>query len=415
MKKKRKQRLLIAAGAFLFITAGCGQKAEESQEVQQEAAVSEEYSYKEQRKESHDFEAESIAGLYRDIYDRAAETGTVGTEEVMRSIVERIGEHGYVVIDEGNQIDMAGAEQVLGFCGSVDKKQEAELTIIVVTGSGGLIKYDLCTADGAVNVVRGYYQYSNGILKNMSRVSYPAESWEYTKEGYLLFEGSYYSESYYVLSLSEEPEHTALRVQPLDETCRELNRMYLLPVGYRGNNLFLTDWSEEDFGNLDLYDLFDRFYADVYEQPVPFMPDDDLDEGAVYRIPAEVFEHVMESHLQIDREELRKKVAYLPEDQTYEYRPRGFYEVEYPEIPYPEVVNYMENSDGTLTLTVNAVYPEENTPRAFTHETVVRPLAGGGFAYVSNRIVFPEGGYEPWWHSDRLTEDQWKEVYGRND
>ena len=247
----------------------------------------------------------------------------------------------------------------------------------------------------------------------MGRISYPAESWEYTKEGYLLFEGSYYSESYYVLSLSEEPEHTALRVQPLDEICRELNRMYLLPVGYGGNNLFLTDWSEEDFGNLDLYDLFDRFYGDVYEQPVPFIPDDDLDEGAVYRIPAEVFEHVIESHFQIDREELRKKAAYLPEDQTYEYRPRGFYEVEYPEIPYPEVGNYMENSDGTLTLTVNAVYPEENTSRAFTHETVVRPLADGGFAYVSNRIVFPEGGYEPWWHSDRLTEDQWKEVYGK--
>ena len=113
----------------------------------------------------------------------------------------------------------------------------------------------------------------------MSRVSYPAESWEYTKEGYLLFEGSYYSESYYVLSLSEEPEHTALRVQPLDEICRELNRMYLLPVGDGGNNLFLTDWSEEDFGNLDLYDLFDRFYADVYEQPVPFIPDDDFVRG----------------------------------------------------------------------------------------------------------------------------------------
>ncbi len=51
-------------------------------------------------------------------------------------------------------------------------------------------------------------------------------------------------------------------------------------------------------------------------------------------------------------------------------------------------------------------YPEENTSRAYTHETVVRPLGNGGFAYVSNRIIFPEGGYEPWWHSDRLTEDQ---------
>ena len=96
MKKMRKQRLLMVVSAFLFIVAGCGQKAEESQEIPQNAAASEEYSYKEQREESYDFEAESIAGLYRDIYDQAAETGTVGTEEVMRNIVERIGEQGYV-------------------------------------------------------------------------------------------------------------------------------------------------------------------------------------------------------------------------------------------------------------------------------------------------------------------------------
>ena len=48
MKKMRKQRLLIAVSAFLFVAAGCGQKAEEIQEIPQEAAASEEYSYKEQ-------------------------------------------------------------------------------------------------------------------------------------------------------------------------------------------------------------------------------------------------------------------------------------------------------------------------------------------------------------------------------
>lgn len=85
---------------------------------------------------------------------------------------------------------------------------------------------------------------------------YPVDSWEYTKEGYLLFEGSHYSEIYYALSLSDEPEHTALRVLPLDETCRKLNRAYLLPVGYGGNNLFLVDWSEQNFENLNFYDLF---------------------------------------------------------------------------------------------------------------------------------------------------------------
>ena len=415
MKNMGKRKLFIAAGVLLFIVAGCGKKAEENQKIPQNEEIREEYSEKEQMGENRDSDGESIAELYRDIYEQAAEMGTVGEPEVTKSMVERIGEHGYAVVDEENQIDMVGSEQVLRFCRSVEEAQDDKLTIIAVTGSGGFIKYDLHTAEGAVNVTREYYQYSNGILKNLSTVSYPAESWEYTKEGYLLFEGSYFSESYYVLSLSNEPEHTALRVEPLDETCRELNRQYLLPVGYGGNNLFLTDWSEQDFGNLDFYDVFDRLYPDIYEQPVPFTPDDDLDSGAVYRIPADVFEHVIERHLHIDHEELQRKAAYIPEDQTYEYRPRGFYEVEYPDIPYPEVVSYTKNGDGTLTLTVNAIYPEENTSRAYTHKTVIRPLDDGGFQYVSNQIIFPEGGRELWWHSDRLTEDQWKKVYGGDD
>ncbi len=42
---------------------------------------------------------------------------------------------------------------------------------------------------------------------------------------------------------------------------------------------------------------------------------------------------------------------------TYEYKPRGFEEVEYPEYPYSEVVGFTENSDGTITLTANVVFP----------------------------------------------------------
>ena len=66
-----------------------------------------------------------------------------------------------------------------------------------------------------------------------------------------MFEGDYFSESYYALLLSDVSEHAALRVQPLDKACRELNRQYILPVGYERNNLFLTEWSEDDFGELD--------------------------------------------------------------------------------------------------------------------------------------------------------------------
>ena len=52
---------------------------------------------------------------------------------------------------------------------------------------------------------------------------------------------------------------------------------------------------------------------------------------------------------------LQSKTVYYSEDSTYEYKTRGFEEVEYPEYPYSEVVDFTENSDGTITLTANAV------------------------------------------------------------
>ncbi len=53
----------------------------------------------------------------------------------------------------------------------------------------------------------------------------------------------------YVMTLSDVKEYAALRVEPLDEACREWNEKALLPVGYECNNLFLTDWDETDFGS----------------------------------------------------------------------------------------------------------------------------------------------------------------------
>lgn len=404
--------LLLAIGILSLGITGCGGGQQEKPiPVRIEDISEEDVGEEHAGKEKESSQAEDIAALYRDIYDKAVEADTLGGLEVMQSIIDRLGEGGYTSVDERNLVNMTGAEQVMRFVSLVDAKDEGELTVLVVTYTGGFTKYGLHTVDGEVDVTRGYYEYVDGYLKNLSTVSYPVNFWQYTEEGYLLFEGDYFSESYYALLLSDVSEHTALRVQPLDETCRELNRQYILPVGYERNNLFLTEWSEDDFGELDFYDLFDRLYPDVYGQLVPYPVDDNLSSGAVYQIPADLFETVIQEYFGIDSRKLQTKTIYIPEENVYEYRPRGFYEAEYPDIPYPEVVNYTKNSDGTITLTVNAVYPEDNTSRAYTHEVVIRPLSDRRFQYVSNHMVPPGDTYEAWWHSERLTKDQWKEIY----
>ncbi len=355
-------------------------------------------------------EAEYIAALYRDLYDRAMEADTLGSLESLQAIVGRLGENGYAAVDSENQVDMTGAERAEAFCKAVEAGESGELTVVVVASGGGFRKYDFRTEDGKVDIVRGYYQYGpEGRLEERSIVGYTASFWEYTEDGYLLFSGSYYSEEGYILTLNDTPESAALRVRPLDAKCRALNRQYIMPVGYGRNNLFLTDWSGEDLGSLDFYDLFDRLYPVCYGRAVPYSGPGGSDREASRRVPEQEFEEVIMAFIPVRTETLRARTVYFPEEHSYGYRPRGFEEAEYPEIPYPEVVDYTEREDDTILLTVQAVYPYENTSRAFSHEVVVRPGEGGSFTYVSNKMLTPAEDCDLWWHTDRLTREEWEE------
>ena len=397
----------LAAISFMLIVSvsGC------SDTTQEETAVVETIS-EVQLPEQKDEETEKIIECCLELYEKAAEENKIADLEMIRSIVNRLGENGYPAVDSRNQIDMTEAEQVEWFCEKVDTQEEAEITIIEVSYLGGFVKYDLETKDGNVDVVRSYYKYENGNMKREVTGSYQAEYWNYTEDGYLMFSGVWFSEELYVLTLSGVEEYTALRVQPLDETYRELSRKYLLPIGFERNNMFIVDWNEDDFGDLNFYDMYDLLYEKINGTYTPYVADGNLGVGAVYQIPKDNFESVIMAYFNIDSETLQSKTIYYAENETYEYKPRGFEEVEYPEYPYSEVVGFTENSDGTLTLTANVVFPYAGNSKVFAHEVVVRPLENGGVQYVSNRIIPAEDNYRETWHTPRLTAEEWEEIYG---
>ena len=362
--------------------------------------------------EESEEDADEIISVCIALYEKAEEENKLADLETIRSIVNRLGENGYTAVDNKNQIDMTHAEQVKRFCKMVDAREKAEITIIDIDDLGGFIKYDLQTKDGNVDVIRSYYEYKDGAIQRNHIGTYQAEDWNYTEEGYLMFSGIYFSEELYALTLSGMEEHTALRVEPLDERCRELSRKYLLPISFEQNNMFIVDWSEDDFGDLNFYDMYDILYPKVNGQYVPYVADDNLSVSAVYQIPKEEFESVIMKYFNIDSETLQSKTVYDSVDSTYEYKPRGFEEVEYPEYPYSEVVGFTENSDGTITLTANVVFPYAGDSKVYAHEVVVRPLEDGGVQYVSNRIIPSEDNYRETWHTPRLTLEEWEELYG---
>ena len=398
----------LAAISFVLILSisGCSDAPPE------ENTVSETVIDVQDIQEESEEDADEIINICIDLYEKATEENKLADLETIRGIVNRLGENGYSAVDSRNQVNMTEAEQVLEFCEKVDTQEEAEITIIEVSYLGGFVKYDLETKDGNVDVVRSYYKYENGNMKREVTGSYQAEYWNYTEDGYLMFSGVWFSKELYVLTLSGAEEHTALRVQPLDETYRELSRKYLLPIGFEQNNMFIVDWSEDDFGELNFYDMFDLLYPKVYGTNIPYVADDNFGVGAVYQIPKDDFERVILPYFDIDSETLQSKTIYNAEDKTYEYKPRGFEEVEYPEYPYSEVIGFTENGDGTLTLTANVVFPYVGDSKVYAHEVVVRPLENGGVQYVSNRIIPSEDNCEETWHTPRLTAKEWDEIYG---
>lgn len=331
-----------------------------------------------------------MAETYRDIYFEAAETDRLHTPEVRKAILQCLGEAGYTAVDRNNQWNMVNPEAAERFCTLAEDGGNAGVTILSILDNGGFIRYDLQTSGGKMDVVRSSLYWENGEPEVQYNKAYTVRSWKYTQKGYFFFE------EYYPGGYGEPSGQVALRIKPLDEKCREFNRKYCLSPGYGMNNLFLCDWNESDFGALNFYDIYENFYALKYGVSVT---DKYSVDGTVYELLPEAFEPVLQTHLRVETEKIRQRTDWNEASGTYTYRPRGLREYESaPDIPWPEVVEYKENGDGTLQLTVDAIWQEKRLDKAFTHEVTVRPRSGGGFEYVSNRVLSRAEGVDFSWY-----------------
>lgn len=327
----------------------------------------------------------------------------------VRKIIEKLGESGVVAIDSDNKVDMTNAGLMMQFLSSMESGEHAKVLVLQVFYNGGLNAIDITTDKGKVGVEQTYFTFQDNQLCQTSHSEFAADYCEYSDEGYLLIEGSWHSPEMYVLTMSEKEEHIALRVEPLDEQTRLLCEQYIAPVSYNLNNMFITNWSQDNYSNLDFYDIFERFYKETYGKACPYTMNDDLSVGNEYEIPAEEFENVIMQHFKVRSKELHTLLRYDAEKKAYIYRPRGFNEFDYAKVPYPEVISYEENDDGIVTLTVNAVYPNGNTSKLFSHRVTVANT-DGRYYYLSNEML-GDDELNLWWHADRLTDDEWDDYY----
>ena len=338
-----------------------------------------------------------------DIYSSCQDMKCKTEEEKLnqtRTVIESMGSKGYIAVDVENQINMANAENAEMFLSEVAENRDAGCTILQVMYDKSFVRFDFKSGGNNVMITRRFYVWENNCFVEKNEENYKAYTWKYT-DGYLFFE------RYRMGGYDGDSAYTALRVEPLDEKLRVLNRKYIKTIGYDSNNLFTTNWDESDMNKINYYDIYEALYKMEYGMSSPYS-----DEGVTYMIEGKLYEKVFQEYLPVSTDVLQHVNVYDVSRQMYQYRTRGMFDHSVtPLVPFPEVVDAEYNADGTITLIVNAVSEKDESGRLFTHKVTIKEKENDGFEYVSNDVLTmgKEGIY---WYRDRLSDKEWQEHYG---
>lgn len=338
-----------------------------------------------------------------DIYSSCQDMKRKTEEEKLnqtRTVIESMGSKGYIAVDVENQINMANAENAEMFLSEVAENRDAGCTILQVMYDKSFVRFDFKSGGNNVMITRRFYVWENNCFVEKNEENYKAYTWKYT-DGYLFFE------RYRMGGYDGDSAYTALRVEPLDEKLRVLNRKYIKTIGYDSNNLFTTNWDESDMNKINYYDIYEALYKMKYGMSSPYS-----EEGVTYMIEGKLYEKVFQEYLPVSTDVLQHVNVYDVSRQMYQYRTRGMFDHSVtPLVPFPEVVDAEYNADGTITLIVNAVSEKDESGRLFTHKVTIKEKENDGFEYVSNDVLTmgKEGIY---WYRDRLSDKEWQEHYG---
>lgn len=308
----------------------------------------------------------AIDGVYFDV-----------SEEERQALLSRIGEMGYVVADE--RMDMGNAEQFRQFYNTYEAKGNAEIGIYRFNGKisrttficrDGIIYHSLTNIewDSAMNPVIEFNSKMNEL-----------EIFMMTPKGHLFY-GSAEPSNLKFRSVA------ALRVEPLGSEKRRIFNEYVAPlVSYASTAIFSTDWDVSDYQSLHLNDVFEFLYMKDYGIAAENVFKEAYPNGGIIlkAVPNDVFEAIIIKYFPITAEELRTVAVYDPDKRVYAFEPMMLPDAS----PDWEVVDFTENKDGTLTIVMDGVCPENLMERSVSNIFTIQLKEDGSFQYLSNRLT----------------------------
>lgn len=332
-----------------------------------------------------------IAALYKDLYLQAEKTKSeyfpygieltqTGIDEIENLLISK----GYSVINSDSKYPeyLENSDSFYAFWNNVISGKEAKQDIINVTTTGGLY-YTSFQCHNNIN-----YRISVTVEWNDSNEPTVSSDEHGEILDWDLINETYFYYQIYLSGVSFD-DYSLIRLKSTNKELYDLNAKYIEPIGYAGNNMFITEWTYKNYGDLCLNDLLEAFYKIKNNE---YFPQNDYpikrEPYTHAYIPADLFEQTIKSYFNISLSEFREKCLYDSEKNMYPWQPVCCENVTtYPTVE-PEVINYQNNNDGTITLTVNARCNDVKSPCIFTHEVTIRIISNSEYQYLSNKITY---------------------------
>ena len=318
--------------------------------------------------------------IYRNA-DKGDSLNVVLDNKSICKMIKKIKQQGYSVTASEDYSNMENYKRFSSFLAKVQEKQKGSGVIYEVHSEGSIGREKFIYDGKDMFLLASNASWDDNGKPIITFVSYTRiKKWRYSRKGWFCYE----------LCVPEYPEVTEMvdgscliRIKPMSDNKRKLSRKCVRGLAYQGNNILCSNWDQEHMQKIDYNGLYEYLYAMKYKKKF---------NGKKYPsgIPKDQFEQLIMEYLPVSREEIEKYASYNEKKKTYDWMRLGCfnYAPNFFGTSIPEVTKIKHNSNGTVTLTVDAVCEMVLCNEAvITHELTVKFNKDGSFRYLGNKIL----------------------------
>ena len=318
--------------------------------------------------------------IYRNA-DKGDSLNVVLDNKSICKMIKKIKQQGYSVTVSEDYSNMENYKRFSSFLAKAQEKQKGSGVIYEVHSEGSIGREKFIYDGKEMFLLASNASWDDNGKPIITFVSYTRiKKWRYSRKGWFCYE----------LCVPEYPEVTEMvdgscliRIKPMSDNKRKLSRKCVRGLAYQGNNILCSNWDQEHMHKIDYNGLYEYLYAMKYKKKF---------NGKKYPsgIPKDQFEQLIMEYLPVSREDIEKYASYNEKKKTYDWMRLGCfnYAPNFFGTSIPEVTKIKHNSNGTVTLTVDAVCEMVLCNEAvITHELTVKFNKDGSFRYLGNKIL----------------------------